>query len=226
MDISCSVQAPWREWQRLVTRLHKCVSAWCISVLSAGGKVDPPLQAYTSYPHPVMRVAEQLHPAPSLWQQHSRPASPLSRCTCASWKTRCVRQNEWLRVPLPVHGGSGVSAPGPAAEDPQVRTVPEPRRALLAQRSQALLPLQGLHLREMHPHHRAAARHGGAGGAPEAAGQRESGESHPGVPQSAARYRYSRSRRGEPRSSAEDRGAGAEVEQHGAGADRSSNLRR
>lgn len=103
-----------------------------------------------------------------------------------------------------------------------MRALPEPRRAVLAQGSQALLPVQRLHLREVHPHHRAAARHGGAGGAPEAAGKREPGEPHPGVPQSAARYRLSRGRRGESASPAEDRGAGAEVEQHGAGAARST----
>lgn len=226
-----SAQTLWREWQRLVTRLHKCVSAWCISVLSAGGKVDPPLQANTSYPHSVMRVAEQLHLSDCCcccccWQQHSHPASPLRRCTCASRKTRCVWQNEWLRVPLPIHGGTGVPTPGPAPEDPQVRAVQEPRRAVVAQRSQALLPLQGLHLREMHPHHRAAARHGGAGGAAQAAGQRKSGEPHPGVSQSAAWHWHTRVRWGKPRSPAEDRGAGAEVEQHGAGAGRRTNMHR
>lgn len=44
----------------------------------------------------------------------------------------------------------------------------------------------------MHPHHREAARHGGAGGAAEAAGQRESGEPHPGVAQGPARDRHVR----------------------------------
>lgn len=107
-----------------------------------------------------------------------------------------------------------------------MRAVPEPRRAVVAQRSQALLPLQGLHLREVHPHHREAARHGGAGGAPQAAGQREPGEPHPRVAQSAARHRHVRSRRGEPGSPAEDGGAGAEVEQHGGGAGRGANMLR
>lgn len=189
--------------------------------------------------HPGERWILHYKPTPlilvlsSVWQcssiqlpDHNTPALSRLWCTCASWKTRCVWQDEWLRVPVPLHGGSGVSAPSPAPKDPQVCAVPEPRGAVVAQRSQALLPLQGLHLWEMHPHHRAAARHGGAGGAPQAAGQRESGEPHPGVTQSAARHRHNRRRRGEPGSPAEDRGAGAEVEQHRAGAGRGTNMHR
>uniref|UniRef100_A0A2K5TKG6 Doublesex and mab-3 related transcription factor 3 n=1 Tax=Macaca fascicularis TaxID=9541 RepID=A0A2K5TKG6_MACFA len=83
-------------------------------------------------------------------------------------------------APLPVHGRPGVAAAaGAPAAHAQVRALPQPRRTVLAQGPQALLPLQGLHLREVHPHNRAAAGHGCAGGAAPAAGQREPGEPHP-----------------------------------------------
>lgn len=74
-------------------------------------------------------------------------------------------ENEWLRITLPLHGGPGVSAPRAPPEDAQVRSLPEPRRALLAQGTQALLSLQGLYLREMHTDNREAESDGGAGGA-------------------------------------------------------------
>lgn len=50
----------------------------------------------------------------------------------------------------------------------------------------------------MHPDHREAAGHGGAGGASQTAGQRESGEPHPGVSESSARHHGAWTRRGEP----------------------------
>jgi hypothetical protein len=96
--------------------------------------------------------------------------------------------HERLRLPLPVHGRPGVAAAaGALAAHAQVRALPEPRGAVLAQGPQALLSLQGLHLREVHPDHRAAAGDGGAGGAAQAAGQREPGEPHPGLAAGSAR---------------------------------------
>ena len=51
-----------------------------------------------------------------------------------------------------------------------MRSLPEPRRGVRAQGPQALLPLEGLHVRQVHPDRRTPARHGGAGGAEAAAG--------------------------------------------------------
>ena len=128
-------------------------------------------------------------------------------------------KNERLRIPLPLHGGPRVAAASASAADPQVCAVQEPRGAVVAQGPQTLLPLQGLHLREVHPHHRAAARHGGAGGAPPAAGQREPGEPHPRVTEDPARHgptRGGRGRRQQQQPGSEGRfgraGLGPEVE--------------
>uniref|UniRef100_A0A8C0RWB7 DMA domain-containing protein n=1 Tax=Canis lupus familiaris TaxID=9615 RepID=A0A8C0RWB7_CANLF len=113
-----------------------------------------------------------------------RPPCPAGRRPRARPRARPSRSpgHERLRLPLPVHGRPGVAAAaGALAAHAQVRALPQPRRAVLAQGPQALLPLQGLHLREVHPHHRAAAGHGRAGGAAPAAGQREPREPHPGL---------------------------------------------
>lgn len=49
------------------------------------------------------------------------------------------------------------------AENSKVRSLQEPRRGVRAEGAQALLPLEGLRLRQVHAHRRAAARHGGPG---------------------------------------------------------------
>ena len=125
-----------------------------------------------------------------------------------------MEKNEWLRIPLPLYGGPRVAAASASPADPQVRAVQEPRGAVVAEGPQALLPLQGLHLREVHPHHRAAARHGRAGGAPPAAGQREPGEPHPRVPEDPAGHGPTRGGRGsrqQQQPGSEGRGGGARL---------------
>ena len=48
--------------------------------------------------------------------------------------------------------------------------VPQSRGRVRVERSQALLPMEGLQLRQVHAHCREAEGHGGAGGTPPAAG--------------------------------------------------------
>lgn len=63
-----------------------------------------------------------------------------------------------------------VAGCGEVPADPQVRALPQPRSGVCAQGPQALLPLEGLPVRQVHAHRRAPARHGGAGGAAQATG--------------------------------------------------------
>lgn len=51
-----------------------------------------------------------------------------------------------------------------------MRPVPQPRRGVVSEGTQALLPLEGLPVRQLPAGGGAAAGHGGAGGAEEAAG--------------------------------------------------------
>lgn len=97
-------------------------------------------------------------------------------CSCGAERPSRVARHERLRLAVPVRGRPGGTGARAAPEDTQVRTVPQPRRAVLAQRPQTILPFQGLHVRQVHPDHWAPARHGGSGRAPAAAGQRKSGE--------------------------------------------------
>lgn len=59
---------------------------------------------------------------------------------------------------------------GQVPAHPEVCPLQEPRRGVRAQRPQALLPLEGLYVRQVHPDRREAAGDGGAGGAAAAAG--------------------------------------------------------
>lgn len=124
---------------------------------------------------------------------HSRNAEKREGCVApfpspgVDPRAQCCESHERVRLSLPVHGGTGVPTSCPSTEDPQMCPLQEPRGALLAERTQALLPLQGLLLWEMYPYHWEAEGHGSSGGTQEAASQREPGKPHTRYPEVYAR---------------------------------------